>query len=491
MASGGCVTGVSDMESDSSGEILEDFVDECAVSTQNRFEQRKNGAYHNEFKTVSRKRKKGSSGSIDGFAGMQTNDKLICIFEQLNRNYDKIKDLELKQTSYRDEVRMVNECVSSLNDRLTKMEELCESQRWNAKILSYKSIDSEARSMRNNVVIYGLTEKCRYNSKSLVFNFLEDELDIDTSEMQIDRAHRLGQVPDEVHRKRQDPKRPMVVRFRDYVDTEIILSKSYKLKGTNFGVDRQYPKEISVARANLYKSKEAREARSRHQKVQLRYPARLFIDGKCVHDALPDWFKVLGSDRLKETKWHDLDKNKNERVYSESTVVDNDRESDENSGDSSEVFEERFQDEISTESGNTRSDVNKRESRDQCVNMNCVENKCENSKTKGDENLLPVRLIDSISLSSEMKTSSVPIKTSPRKNKTKRVQSNTRVHIHVNEKTDGKPKSKNSPTYSKNKLTNTKGREPATTNTTEQRSRYKNNNNDVKSRSNVERVKSK
>ena len=96
-----------------------------------------------------------------------------------------------------------------------------------AKVLSYKSIDLEARSMRNNLVIYGLTEKLRYDDKSLVLNFLENELDYDTSDVNIERAQRIGRN----HRHDHDSKRPMVVRFRDYVDTEYIMARAYRLRG--------------------------------------------------------------------------------------------------------------------------------------------------------------------------------------------------------------------------------------------------------------------
>lgn len=268
MASRGTIGVDSDMFSNSEGELSEDFVDKCAMPIHNRFEQRQDGGDNTKFVSSASKRKKRSSGSIDSFAGMGTDDKLICIFEQLNKNYERIRYLEAQQTSYRDETRLVSECVSGLTDRMERIEELYKAQQWHAKVLSHKSIDIDARDMRNNIVIYGLTEKIRYNSNSLVFNFLENELDIDICEMKIERAHRMGQITDERYRNRSDPKRPMVVRFRDYVDTETILSKAYKLKGTNFGVDRQYPKEISVARAKLYSSQEAKQARAKRQKVQ-------------------------------------------------------------------------------------------------------------------------------------------------------------------------------------------------------------------------------
>lgn len=111
---------------------------------------------------------------------------------------------------------------------------------------------------------------------------MEHELEIDTSNMCIDRAHRIGSVK---HNNRSqglhgfDPKRPIIVKFRDYIDTETVMSKAYKLRSTRFGVDRDYPREIAEARKHLYKSEEATRARFQKVKVQIRYPARIFIDG--------------------------------------------------------------------------------------------------------------------------------------------------------------------------------------------------------------------
>lgn len=225
MASGGVVCDVSDMISESDEETGENFVDRCNLSVNNRFEQRQNGGENNNegFRTVkSKKRKKGSNGSIDSFAGMKTDDKLTCIFDNVNRNYDKITELETEQRSYREEVKTVTSRVNGLDSRVRRMEEMFEAQRWQSKVLSYKSIDRDARDMRNNIVIYGLTERIRRDSRDLVFDFLENELEIDTSEMRIERAHRMGKLTD---RRINDAKRPMVVRFRDYIDTETILNE--------------------------------------------------------------------------------------------------------------------------------------------------------------------------------------------------------------------------------------------------------------------------
>lgn len=274
-------------ETDDDEEEIEHIL---AVSTENRFEQRENGC---GFETVEnkRKRKKISNGSVDGFARMELDDKLVCIYDQVNRNYDKISDVENKYELCKNDVTKVNKENKELDRRIRRMEELCEVQEWNIKVLSYKSVDGEARNMRNNIVIYGLTERLAHHScRSLVLGFLKNELDIDTTEMCIERAHRMGLLTDEKYRGKFDPKRPMIIKFRDYADTETIMSKAYKLKGSRFSVDRQYPKEISKARSELYSSNEAKKARANRQKVQIRYPARLYVDGRCVIDKFLDWF---------------------------------------------------------------------------------------------------------------------------------------------------------------------------------------------------------
>ncbi len=48
----------------------------------------------------------------------------------------------------------------------------------------------------------------------------------------------------------------------------------------------------------MYSSNEAREARLQRQKVQIRYPAKLFIGGQFIRDSVPDWSSTLQQSRL-------------------------------------------------------------------------------------------------------------------------------------------------------------------------------------------------
>lgn len=121
---------------------------------------------------------------------------------------------------------------------------------------------------------------------------------IDITGMVVDRAHRIGSLYKALSANRDDPKRPIMVRFRDYRDTEHILENAYKLKGSNFGVDRDYPKEILDARKRLHKCKEAYEARRGKNKVQIKYPAKLYINDRLVRDEFPDWFSYMKVSRI-------------------------------------------------------------------------------------------------------------------------------------------------------------------------------------------------
>ena len=113
--------------------------------------------------------------------------------------------------------------------------------------------------MRNNIVFYGISEFVKADCRTTILNFLQDEMHIDTSNMIIQRAHRLGQLrsTQNTRDQRYDMRRPVIACFMDYNNTELILSKARSLKGTPFGVDRQYPTEISQNRKALYDSPEA------------------------------------------------------------------------------------------------------------------------------------------------------------------------------------------------------------------------------------------
>ena len=101
-------------------------------------------------------------------------------------------------------------------------------------------MDIEARSRRNNLIVYGLSERNTRDCKDLLYSFLEYEMHMDKSNIVIERAHRLGRARRR-HSPEFDPKRPLIAKFRDYTLTDNVFENIYKFAGTRFGVDRDYP----------------------------------------------------------------------------------------------------------------------------------------------------------------------------------------------------------------------------------------------------------
>ena len=102
-------------------------------------------------------------------------------------------------------------------------------------------VDLEDRSRRNNLGINGIKEgknETWEECEERVNCFLDEKLDIDTSEIWIERAHRLGE-------KKNGQERQIVVQFNSYKNKLDILRNYKKLKGTYFSVFEDFSKEIA------------------------------------------------------------------------------------------------------------------------------------------------------------------------------------------------------------------------------------------------------
>ena len=135
--------------------------------------------------------------------------------------------MNVRVISLENNAQNINKHVSSNSDRL--------------KLLEYKSIDSEARNRRNNLVFRGIAETSLDDGEEsvmLILNFLRDYLQLST-DIVIQRAHRLGQRRRN-HLGRAGPltPRPIIVCFRDYKDVGMIIGAANKLKNTPYGINK-------------------------------------------------------------------------------------------------------------------------------------------------------------------------------------------------------------------------------------------------------------
>ena len=162
--------------------------------------------------------------------------------------------------------------------------------------LSDKIADIENRSMRENLIFYGIpegpsthesNETRPENCELLVKELMKDVLDIDSATMIIDRAHRIGGP-------RARKPRPIVVKFHKYSDRETVRKKSLEentkrlLQNSNCGIGVQSPRQYREARKAL--SDHAKREEDRGNKSRIignklfinNRPLKKYINGKVI-----------------------------------------------------------------------------------------------------------------------------------------------------------------------------------------------------------------
>ena len=95
--------------------------------------------------------------------------------------------------------------------------------------------------------------------------------------------------------------RPIIVAFGQYRNTNTILETAYMLRGSDFSVSLDLPKEILNARKNLMPQYKQQQ-QIRGNKVTLEYPAKLIVNGQVIADGFPDWHRYMQTDRYEMLK---------------------------------------------------------------------------------------------------------------------------------------------------------------------------------------------
>ena len=213
------------------------------------------------------------------FEQMNPDEKLSPIFSTLTCNQNKIIHIEQKVNN-----------INMLNGKMARAETVMHSYNDRLKLLEYRSIDLEARSQRNNLLFKGFPESRDENCRRTVCGLLEDKLGMEELPT-IERAYRLGRF-----NPAKGP-RPIIVAFSFIKDTEDILSAARSLRGTPYGISRDFPPEITKARQVL--CSQFKEARGNPlNRVTIAYPAKLIVNSVIVCDFFSDWDIVMKGSRI-------------------------------------------------------------------------------------------------------------------------------------------------------------------------------------------------
>ena len=194
-------------------------------------------------------------------------------FDQVNKKLDK-QHSEL--TATKNQVKEVEKKFEATEKRL--------------RTLEGQVIDQEARSRRNNLLFFGIPEKEGEKCTDDIKKLIKNELKLDPSGINIQRAHRFG-VPktrNAIGQSAQRP-RPVIVNFSLYNDKEAVRAARHKLRRP-LGISEDFPLPVRKARDSLVP--ELIELKNRGKKATILYPARLLCDGKILHDLNPVDFKT-------------------------------------------------------------------------------------------------------------------------------------------------------------------------------------------------------
>ena len=179
-----------------------------------------------------------------------TNQRLDSLSKEIA---DLKENLEFTQEETKEKFSKLNEKITSMERNLFSLKKDIEviqttKPSWAIEIEN-KLVDLEDRSMRNNLRINGIKEgknETWEECEERVNCFLEEKLDMDTSEIWIERAHRVGE-------KKRGQERQIVVQFNSYKNKLDILRNCKKLKGTNFSIFEDFSKETASIRKEKWK----------------------------------------------------------------------------------------------------------------------------------------------------------------------------------------------------------------------------------------------
>lgn len=140
-------------------------------------------------------------------------------------------------------------------------------------------LDLQARSMRYNLVFSGITENPQENPEKTLTGFIQKHLKLPPEKVKgitFHHIHRIGNIKTDSTKPR-----PIVVKFENLKDKEFIKSLGKELKGTRFGLNDQFPKEIQDRQKLFYPIWKRLIQEGKRAVISV---DKLYVDGKLYRD---------------------------------------------------------------------------------------------------------------------------------------------------------------------------------------------------------------
>ena len=221
--------------------------------------------------------------------------KIESVTEKINKQEKSIEELSKKVDgqskaieSMRSDARKVKDRVYDAEEHVKASQVVLEKTKVENKDVQRSVIDQRARSMRDNLLFFGIEEKPDENVEEVLLDFIKTKMKINSTVVLV-RVHRLKKPTNAsttyIGRNANKP-RPIIARFLDNRQRELVRKARFELKSP-FGVNEDLPIEVRSAQAALrgqldeIKKTKIQDG-SRFKRATIIYPATLICEGEIV-----------------------------------------------------------------------------------------------------------------------------------------------------------------------------------------------------------------
>lgn len=170
----------------------------------------------------------------------------LSVLELLRDDIRELKaSLEFSQSQIDSLVQDNNELKGTVKTLSTQVTQLTDEN----NSIKATLLDLQCRSMRDNLIFSGIPEQNPDDPEGALKEFMETSLKLPKQTVDQITFHRVHRLTPKVN-KANNPA-PIKAKFEHYKHKEIIKSRGKLLKGSNFGMNDQFPKEIQQQRKIL------------------------------------------------------------------------------------------------------------------------------------------------------------------------------------------------------------------------------------------------
>lgn len=200
------------------------------------------------------------------------------------KNVDaKVNDLTTKVETLESTTRKAMKSIEDLDKGLTFL---------NSEVEHLKKLEKDCAALRQEVLymgVYQRRENLRFHgieevperaedTRQVLVDFMQTELGIvDAGDIEFQRVHRIGSFNQQAGKPRQ-----IIARFLRYQDRERVMRKARNLKGKDYGISADFPKEIVDRRKKLLPKFFAAKKEGKPAYFSRAEPDKLFIEGRLI-----------------------------------------------------------------------------------------------------------------------------------------------------------------------------------------------------------------